>query len=531
MKKCFWRVKMKKTLLTSFFLFLSIVFLFSSGTLNMGNKCSHIENLYDISKNVELKMLSIERIIPQEKFRGSFLNLLNLSPSCMDFQIQKNENKGGYVNFLMRDLSSNSNTYLIRIFNGKDDNPSKVQFLFNGKNTLRDILDSDCVNVSIDEEDNHLGIILDFNECEEVAGRVFLDIYFHEENGNFVLDDISLSYDRDFSPDEFVNFISENCETNYTYKLSEPYGGDDRTYYRNLIVDFSDNEEYPIEGNVVYVFQFEESGDRTYVKLVDYENNLLYYDPTDFLVSFLEDNFCADVKVSKEDMGNNKYHVEVDAELHSNGCENNNYNLNGVLKISYYLVERDGNLYFDSLDDIEYEEEEEKYLYVGYNGNVWEIDFYEIFNFNEIEEVAGNYKLVGSLTISKDDELTYDIYLEDLENSEIIFHFFSENDEKLKFISKKSFPYAGKSFFELPEIEVFSSDNLKQFVKPGFTFNFTYGNFDEAEVKVVIYLRTVVGDNEIKNKIEKSFSIQIPEGGKYPIDFLNIFQFIGYMNF
>ena len=106
-----------------------------------------------------------------------------------------------------------------------------------------------------------------------------------------------------------------------------------------------------------------------------------------------------------------------------------------------------------------------------------------------------------------------------------------DEEEKLKFINKKSYPYAGKSLFDLPEIEVFSMGNLKQFVKPEFTFNFTYGNFDEAEVNVVFHLRTVVGDNEIKNKIEKSFAIQIPEGGKYSIDFLNIFQFIGYKDF
>ncbi len=524
---------MKKTLLTSFFLFLSLIFLFASGNFHIENKFMAIENLHDLSRNIELKMNSIDRVIPQERFKGSFLNVLNLDPSCVNLKIEDGMDKGGYVDFLINsaNCSTNSNSYLIRIFKGKGGTFTKVQFLFNGKHTLEDILDIDCVNVSVEEEDDHLGITFDFNGCDEVSGKVFLDIYFHEENGNSVLDDISLSYDRDFSPDEFVNFISENCETTCTYNLSEPYGGDDKTYYRDLIVDFSNNEEYPIDGNVVYVLQFDENGDRTYVKLTDYENNLLYYDPTDFLVSFLEDNFCADVKVSKEDMGNSKYHAEIDAELHSNECENNNYNLNGVLKISYYLVEKDGDLFFDSLDNVEYEEGEGKYLYIEYNGNVWEIDFYEIFNFNEIEEVAGNYKLVGSLTISEDEEVSYDIYLEDLENSEVIFHFSSENEEKLKFINKKSYPYAGKSLFDLPEIEVFSMGNLKQFVKPEFTFNFTYGNFDEAEVNVVFHLRTVVGDNEIKNKIEKSFAIQIPEGGKYSIDFLNIFQFIGYKDF
>ncbi len=521
---------MKRILLI--FLILTFFTLFMAASNSI-----HLKKPYCPIKNIDNTFVEIERIINYVSaplpFNGKVednFSLLDLDSNCVNFNVENHIEDGGYVDFLFETTSCGYgyHTVDIRLFEDENYSVTAVQILVDGK-SFNVVVGENCPQVSVKTGDGYLGLTLNFDNCdfcENLSGNVYLDIYYTEEDGTYTLEDIKYSFDNSFSPDLFFSCLNQEADCG-NFILSDPYDESDNTYYRDLTISFENcGDNFPIEGNFTFTFQFENSGDRTYFKLVSEENNLSYLDPTEYIVNYITDNLCGEVTVNGEDTENGKTFVTIEADLDSGNCENSDYgfDLTGHLEIEYYVAGK----YFDSFKSLNYVEKGNRYLEVNYDGYNWNIEFDETINFNGISELEGNYELIGSVTVNQDNTIEYDIYLKNIDNSDILFHFSSGEDDGLKFVNKSDYPYCGKSIFELPELKLFDSDNFKEYVKPIFAFDFSYGGIDEAEVKVVFHLKTVIGNFKFNSEIKKNFEVKLPQNSLHVIPFFNLFNLLNY---
>lgn len=529
---------MKKLLLIFTFIFTLSFSLIASNSLAFMKPNNHrypinpIRNMDIVSFEMEHMMSSVRAVLPFSEIPEEELSIFELDPGCVNFNVDNHLDDGGYLDFIFDTTSCGMGSHVVdfRVFLDENNVVTNVLILVDGEE--RDFnIESKCPQVSIERDDGYLELAFDFGGCdfcEGLNGKVYLEIYYTENNGVYTLQDVKYSYDKDFSPDLFVSCLNqqENCEK---IKLSEPYDENGDSYYRNLIISFENcGDNFPVTGNIVYTFQFYKSSDRTYFNLVSEKDNLTYLDPTDYLVNFIEEHFCSKSNVSKKDIGDGKDLVTINSDINTENCDNAYYALNGHLKIEYYVSDENGEYLFDSFKDLNFTENDDKYIEINFDGNTWNINCDERIYFDGVEELTGYYELIANITIGSDNSIGYDVYIQNLDNPDITFHFSSGENGGLKFVDSNDYPYEGKGVFSLPELNVINLNNFKEYVKPIFVFDFSYGRLDEAKVDVVFHLRSVIGNYVIKNKVEKKFKVILPKNNKHLFKFFNIFDFLNY---